>query len=79
MSARYCKCTTPKPRPAGVGRTLCVNQNCHKEIAAARGASNDILPADLQALQDRINRLRSSVDAFCDELTAQVQSLKRQA
>jgi hypothetical protein len=75
----FCKCPTPKPRPSGVGRAVCVNQNCHKEIAAQNGNSATMSPEDLQALQDRINRLKSSVMAYCDELSAQVQQLKRQS
>lgn len=81
MSFPFCQCRTPKPRNDGRGGRVCVE--CHGQIRPQkkreqRQISDTMPPDDLQALQDRINRLRSSVDAFCDELTAQVQRLKRQ-
>jgi hypothetical protein len=75
----FCQCPTPKRRANGVGRVVCVNQSCHKEIRGRGEKNGDILPEDLQAIQDRINRLKSSVMSYCDELSAQLQDLKKQS
>jgi hypothetical protein len=79
VTSTLCICATPKPRPAGPGRVVCVE--CHGRVKkAGSGLGNgDILPEDLQAIQDRINRLKSSVMSYCDELSAQLQDLKKQS
>ena len=76
-----CDCKNPKPRKGGDGAEVCLR--CHgrvrmKKDGVVATAKSDTMPAEeLQAIQDRINRLVSSVVTFGEELTAQVQRLKK--
>lgn len=71
MTAGYCKCATPKPRPSGASKVVCVNQDCHKEIRV-RAKNSDTMRDEQEARKVKLE----AIERQLHYLIGQVRDLK---
>jgi hypothetical protein len=72
----YCQCQTPKPRPSGGGKIVCVNPNCHKEMKADGGNYANISARPSKAEIEIIERKTRSMIALGEEILNRLEELK---